>query len=212
MKRLFNPSLPANGEHMKRVPRNRLLLFGTIMHFSTLNSVLRISKGFRAFHGKRWPVEAVKRFSSEFGLNVLLYITLVVLAYLYVPQSFMELAIVSLFIPSMLSCLQMSVDGFRPDADVYYDPRNISGLTVRSISTTDGYDWKFFNHYAFPVGYGHGKEVRNALHQEGSVREHDIICIPQNNIIEALYSNERPENLSKDNKYLRWSYSSSKDS
>jgi hypothetical protein len=198
--------LPESGIHLIRMKPRSLVKQGALLHYATLNSCLRVSKAFRIRHGKSWLKVAVKRFMAEFGTNVALFGALVMLNWLFFPDHFWVANVVALFVPSMLSVLQVSVDAIRPDACVYYDPDALAGMSVKIRKSTEGQvGWQFFNHYAFPVGHQHGIPIRSELHDQARSRRVALSCIPQNSDIKTYYANEHLGHVSHE-KVMTWNY------
>lgn len=135
-----------------------------------------------------------------------LFGALTIMNLLLFPENFWMAEAVAIFIPGLMSTLQLMVDNLRPDARAYCDPHTFAGLSVKRKKLDDGsYGWQYFNHYGFPVGHGNGHNIRGALHTQASEVAVPVMCVPQNDDIRFLYSNERTPSRSCEN-LMVWDY------
>lgn len=199
-------TLPEYKDQMGKLNSFLLLRQGFLLHLATVNSALRVSKSFRERWGKDWKKVWFKRIKDECGMMLALFGVLTIMNLLLFPEAFWVSEAISLFIPGLMSTLQLMVDNLRPDARAYCDPDTFAGLSVKRRRLEDGsYGWQYFNHYGFPVGHGNGQNIRGALHQQASQAAISVVCIPQNEDIRLLYAGEREPNSMEKN-LMVWKY------
>lgn len=187
---------------------NTLLLVrqGFLLHLATVNSALRVSKSFRERWGTQWFRVWLKRIKDECGMMLALFFVLTIMNLLLFPENFWIAEAIAVFVPGLMSTLQLLVDNLRPDARAYCDPTTFAGLSVKRKKLEDGsYAWQFFNHYGFPVGHGNGRNIRTALHDQAAIAAVPVVCAPQNADIRYMYANER-EALSLEDNLMLWDY------
>lgn len=135
-----------------------------------------------------------------------LFFVLTVMNRLLFPDNFWAAEVITIFVPGLLSTLQLTVDNLRPDARAYCDPSSFAGLSVKRKKLADGgYAWQFFYHYGFPVGHGNGQPIRQSLHDQAIVATMPVACVPQNADIRNMYASER-ERLSSEGNLMLWDY------
>lgn len=199
-------TLPEYKGHMGKLNSFLLLRQGFLLHLATVNSALRVSKSFRDRWGTAWVKVWLKRIKDECGMMLALFGVLTVMNMLLFPDNFWTAEVIAVFVPGLMSTLQLMVDNLRPDARAYCDPHTFAGLSVKRKQLEDGgYGWQFFNHYGFPVGHGNGKNIRGALHEQASGIAVPVVCVPQNEDIRYMYSNERTPSSSEGSLML-WDY------
>lgn len=203
---ISKPLLPVNDVSMQNPNFFQLLRQGAMLHYATLNGSLRISKAFRERHGDTWKKVAFDRFVKECGMNVALFFALVALSWMYFPENFGAAVALSVFVPPLLSATQVAVDYIRPDGSAYFDPKTKAGMSVKLRNLPDGSKgWQFYNHFAFPVGYNRGHDIRHGIHHQAQDRFVHLSCIPQNVDIENYYNREHP-NSTREKSLMVWDY------
>jgi hypothetical protein len=199
-------SLPEYQGHMGKLNSFLLVRQGFLLHLATVQSALRVSKAFRERWGTQWVRVWLKRIKDECGMMLALFFVLTIMNLLLFPDNFWTAEVIAVFVPGMMSTLQLMVDNLRPDARTYCDPTTFAGLSVKRKKLDDGgYAWQFFNHYGFPVGHGNGQNIRQALHNQATVAAVPVACVPQNADIRYMYANER-EPLSSEGNLMLWDY------
>lgn len=199
-------SLPEYQGPMGKLNAFLLIRQGFLLHLATVNSALRVSKSFRERWGTQWFEVWAKRIKDECGMMLALFFVLTIMNLLIFPENFWVAEAIAIFVPGMMSTLQLTVDNLRPDARAYCDPTTFAGLSVKRKKLADGgYAWQFFNHYGFPVGHGNGQKIRQTLHERATVAAVPVVCLPQNADIRCMYANER-ESLSAEGNLMLWDY------
>lgn len=198
--------LPEYQGHMGKLNSFLLIRQGFMLHLATVNSALRVSKSFRERWGTQWFGIWMKRIKDECGMMLALFFVLTIMNLLLFPENFWVAEAIAVFVPGLMSTLQLTVDNLRPDARAYCDPTTFAGLSVKRKKLGDGgYTWQFFNHYGFPVGRGNGQKIRQALHEQAASAAVPVACVPQNADIHFMYANER-ESLSEEGNLMFWDY------
>jgi hypothetical protein len=198
--------LPEYHDRMGKLNSLLLIRQGFLLHLATVNSALRVSKSFRERWGTQWVNVWLKRIKDECGMMLALFFVLTIMNLLLFPENFWIAEIITIFVPGMMSTLQLMVDNLRPDVRTYCDPTTFAGLSVKRTKLDDGnYAWQFFNHYGFPVGHGNGQRIRQVLHDQAAATGIPIVCLPQNADIRHMYANER-DSLSAEGNLMLWDY------
>lgn len=198
--------LPQYEGHLGRLNSLLLLRQGFLLHLATVNSALRVSQSFRERWGKQWVKVWMRRVKDECGMMLALFGVLTIMNLVLFPDQFWVAEVITLFVPGLMSTLQLMVDNLRPDAQAYCDPDTFAGLSVKRKRLDDGsYGWQYFNHYGFPVGHGNGQNIRHGLHEQASCKAIPVICTPQNDDVRLLYSAERQPSQQNDS-LMMWDY------
>lgn len=139
-------------------------------------------------------------------MNVALFFMLCLCSWMYFPNDLAIAIFVSFLAPPLLSATQVAVDYIRPDGSAYFDPRTKAGMSVKLRTLENGdKGWQFYNHFAFPVGYHRGRDIRQSIHHQAKNRTINLSCTPQNDDIFAYYDKEHPGST-KENALMVWNY------
>jgi hypothetical protein len=184
----------------------QLIYQGLYLHYASLWGPLRASANFRN-NNRDWFKQIIDRWVKEYGLNLMVIILILAVAYTYQGHITITHLIVSTLTPPLLTITQMFIDNYtRGNTIVLYDRASNSGLTLRKV---DEHTYAFYNHFALPIGDKNGTYIRAWLHQKMRNKKSNLQCVAQNTVIADYYLNEHQNGVSKGGKrpLLAWEYS-----
>lgn len=195
---------------MAKAKPQHLIIQGLFLHYASFWGPLRASKKFRSENHK-WILIVITRWIQEYGLNLAVFIMgqLGLIWFFDLKFYFVGSLLLIAMLPG-LTVLQMFVDNFRSDSQVYYDPLSKTGVTVKTyINQTGDVVWIFYNHFALPIGARRGKPIRQTLHEQAQAQKNMLGCYAQNISIATYYLNEFTQGRSEGGKrpFLLWNYS-----
>lgn len=201
--------LPVETEFLKKAGVAQLIYQGFYLHFASLWGPLRSSKRYR-LQNKNWFVQSLFRWFQEYGYNLLLFLVGQIIIFTSFFSVYFVATLVSLLMLPLLTVLQMFIDNFRTDSQVYFNPDTGAGLTVKTHVAVNGPTvWTYFNHFALPIGNKNGTSIREQLHLQAAANHHILSCHAQNMVIAKYYLGEKPEGSANNERrpQLVWNYS-----
>lgn len=201
--------LPTETPTLKRATPFQLVYQGLYLHFASLWGPLRTSKEFRR-KNNNWLVESLTRWVQEYGSNLAVFLLGQIAIIIYYPNNYLLLTLGLIISLPLLTIIQMFIDNYRTDSQVYFNPETKTGLTVKTHTNENNITvWTYFNHFALPIGAKNGKSIREQLHIQALGNKLILSCHAQNNVIAEYYLNENPEGINNQGKrpQLIWNYS-----
>lgn len=203
--------LPTPSTRMVKAKTQHLVLQGLFLHYASFWGPLRASKTFRETN-PNWLHIILTRWIQEYGLNFSIFLVGqfgLLWSFKDLP-TYLVLTTVLLLILPVLTVIQMVVDNFRTDSQVYYDPFSKTGLTVKTYQNQTGDTvWIFYNHFALPIGARKGQPIRKTMHEQAAVNQVMLGCYAQNKTIANYYLQEFAKGIASSHKrpFILWNYS-----
>jgi hypothetical protein len=204
----INSYFPHENKNFTSASIIQLIKSGAQLHFATLWGPLRASQQFR-INNSHWLSIVIKRWLNEYGLNVVLFVLAQIFVLIFFIDNVIVGEVVAFVLLPFLTIVQMFIDRFRNDSNVFYDTENSTSMSVKRYQENDNViAWAFFNHYALPIGYRKGARIRQHIHTEAKTRKVTLMCHAQNNTIAEYYLNEYPHgiNMGGPRPLLIWNY------